>query len=223
MPNYALDNQQTKIADPYAARGQGLKPLKTLGKRKALKAMRPTYDGLGPIGGEIKFLTNIPEALMGAEDGVVHLDDPDVQELLGRLETNTSEDQAMARRVVDLKRKSYGNSPYTELIAYDWFTQRGQRFDYQVPLGGGRSTKFGQVLDFALYEGGEVTAMPVQGQYWHSLPAVASSDELDMLQAMASLIGGQRVTKYIPVWERWLYKDRDQVLTFALAGVALGQ
>lgn len=222
MPNYASDNKRPANNDAYSQHGKGLKPLKSLNMGARLKPLKKLYDDMGSIGGGIKFEAELPDALLGALDGVVHLDDPDVQELLARLDTKTPEDEAMAKRVVKLKRTQFSNAPYTELIVYDWLTQKGISFDYQVPLGGGRATKFGQVLDFALYTGGEVTAMPVQGDYWHERAEVAASDEMDKIQALASYIKGQRVKNYIPVWERRLYKNRNEVLNFALANVDLG-
>lgn len=221
MANYAADNTRVKNNDAYAS-GQGLKPMRALGGGARLKRLPKLFDGLGPIGGGIKYQANLPDALLGALDGVVHLDDPEVQKVLARLDTNTASDEAMAKRVVELKRTKFTNAPYTELIAFDWFTQKGIQFDYQVPLGGGRSTKFGQVLDFAVYSGGEALALPVQGNYWHERADVALSDESDRLQALASLIGGRRVKDYVPVWERWLYKDRDKVLSSAINGIPLG-
>lgn len=41
-------------------------------------------------------------------------------------------------------------------------------FDYQVPLGGGRNVRGGQVIDFVLYNiPPRRVALYVQGAYWH--------------------------------------------------------
>lgn len=222
MPNYAIDDNRAANNDAYAKYGEGLKPLKSVGRGARLKPLKKLFDDMGPIGGGIKFNAELPDALLGAIDGVVHLDDPNVQELLSRLDTKTPEDEAMAKRVVQLKNTQFTNAPYTELIVYDWLTQKGISFDYQVPLGGGRTTKFGQVLDFAVYGGGDVSAWPVQGDYWHERAEVKASDEMDKIQALASYIKGQRVKNYTPIWERRLYKNRNEVLSYALANVDMG-
>ena len=128
----------------------------------------------------------------------------------------------MVKRVVQLKNTRFQGSPFTELIVYDWFTRNGVQFDYQVPIAGGRQTKLGQVLDFAVYSGGSAMALPVQGQYWHTKPDVAASDELDKLAAMGQYVNGFRIDRYVPIWENRLYKDRNMVLSYALANVPLG-
>lgn len=207
--------------DTYAPGQDGLKPLKRLYQHRNLKHLKGLNKGLRSLGGPIKFIEKLPDALLGAIDGVVHLDDPDVQDLLSRLDTRSQADEQMARRVVNLKRTKFTGAPYTELIVYDWFTRNGTQFDYQVPLNGGRKTMYGQVLDFAFYTGGTATAMPVQGDYWHSRPAISASDQLDKLMALGQLVNGYRIEKYVPVWEHWLYKDRNQVLSYALANVEL--
>lgn len=211
-----------KVADEYSKNQDGLKRMKRVGTLTHIKHMRPAFKSMDGIGGAIRFSSTLPDVLLGGIDGTVHLDDPDVQDVLSRLETHTQEDVQMAKRVVKLKRTQFHNAPYTELIAYDWLTQQGAQFAYQVPLNGGRSTQFGQVLDFALFTGGYAIAAPVQGDYWHSRPDVAASDELDKISAMGQDVNGYRIEKYVTVWERQIYKDRTMVLSFALAGLELG-
>src|SRR5436309_3352493 len=139
--DWRTDLERNATTDAYAKRGQGLKPLGSVGKLKGLLPLRSPVDRLGSIGGGIKFEEVLPDALLGAIDGVVHLDDPDVQEVLQRIDSQKPADVAMAKRVVGLKRTQFHNAPYTELIAYDWFTQKGIQFAYQVPLNGGRQTR----------------------------------------------------------------------------------
>jgi len=122
---------------------------------------------------------------------------------------------------VKLKQTQFHNAPYTELMTYDWFTQKGIDFAYQVPLNGGRTTKLGQVLDFATFGGGQATAIPIQGDYWHSRPDVAGSDVLDKASAMGQYVNGYRIQQYAQVWESQLYKDRNQVLSLAMVGIEL--
>jgi hypothetical protein len=211
-----------KVVDEYSKNQDGLKRMKRVGTLTHIKHMKPAFKSMAGIGGAIRFSSTLPDVLLGGIDGTVHLDDPDVQDVLSRLETHTQEDVQMAKRVVKLKRTQYHNAPYTELITYDWLTQNGAQFAFQVPLNGGRSSQFGQVLDFALFTGGYAIAVPVQGDYWHSRPDVAASDELDMLSAMGQDVNGYRIEKYVTVWERQIYKDRTMVLSFALAGLELG-
>ena len=211
-----------RVKDAYAPGKDGLKRLKDLTRHKRIKYLKPLYSNLASLGGSIKFLDTLPDPLLGARDGVVHLDDPDVIELLSRLDTKSPEDERMAQRVINLKRTKFPGAPYTELMAYDWFTRNGVQFDYQIPIAGGRSTKLGQVLDFAIYTGGSATAIPIQGNYWHSKPDVAASDELDKLAALGQLVNGYRIEKYIPVWESRIYKNRNDAFTFAIAGVDIG-
>jgi hypothetical protein len=211
-----------RIKDVYAPGKDGLKPLKDLRSKKRIKYLKPLFSNMAALGGPIKFLSTLPDPLLGAKDGVVHLDDPDVIDLLSRLDTRTPEDEKMAQRVVAMKRTRFPGAPYTELMVYDWFSRNGVQFDYQVPLGGGRSTKLGQVLDFAVYSGGSAIAIPVQGQYWHSKADVAASDELDKLSALGQLVNGFRIDYYIPIWERRLYSDRKTVISSALGNIDLG-
>jgi hypothetical protein len=221
MPkNWSIDSKRTPNLDEYSRPGEGLKRLKQFGRTKGLKALKGLHF-LGSIGDGIKFESVLPDAPLGAIDGTVHLEDPDVQELLQRIDSRTPEDVAMAKRVVNLKRTQFHNAPYTELMTYDWFTQKGVQFAYQVPLNGGRTTKLGQVLDFATFGGGYATALPINGDYWHSRPDVASSDVLDKQSAMGQYIDGFRVEKYAVVWESQLYKDRNTVLSLAIVGIEL--
>lgn len=208
--------------DAYAPGHDGLKKLKNLTRHKRIKYLKPLYKNMAALGGPIKFLDTLPDPLLGARDGVVRLDDPDVQELLSRLDTRTPEDEKMAQRVINLKRTKFPAAPYTELMVYDWFSRNGVQFDYQVPIGGGRSTKLGQVLDFAVYSGGSALAMPVQGQYWHSKADVAASDELDKLAALGQDVNGFRIDRYVPIWERRIYSDRSTVIKYALANIDMG-
>ncbi len=210
------------ITDVYAPGKDGLKPLKNLRQRKRIKYLKPLYSNLASLGGGIKFLDTLPDPLLGAKDGVVHLDDPDVQELLARLDSRKPEDERMAQRVISLKRTRFGGSPLTELIAYDWFSRAGIPFDYQVPLNGGRRTQLGQVLDFVIYQGGEATGVAIQGQYWHSRPDVAASDEADKITALGQLVNGMSLTKYLAVWERRIYHERDKVFSLAVGGEEIG-
>lgn len=211
-----------RVNDVYAPGQDGLKRLKDLRNRKRIKYLKPLFSNMAALGGPIKFLSTLPDPLLGAKDGVVHLDDPDVIDLLSRLDTRSPEDERMAQRVVALKRTRFTGAPFTELMVFDWFTRNGVQFDYQVPLGGGRSTKLGQVLDFAVYSGGSAIACPVQGTYWHTKSDVAASDELDKLQALGQIVNGFRVDRYIPIWESRLYRDRQTVLTYALANIDMG-
>lgn len=211
-----------KVVDEYSKNQDGLKRMKRVGTLTHIKHMKPAFKSMAGIGGAIRFSSTLPDVLLGGIDGTVHLDDPDVQDVLSRLETHTQEDVQMAKRVVKLKRTQFHSAPFTELMTFDWATQMGISFQYQVPLDGGRSSKFGQVLDFAFFTGGYAIAAPVQGDYWHSRPDVAASDELDKLSVLGQDINGMRVEKYVPIWERQLYKDRTMVLSFALAGLELG-
>jgi hypothetical protein len=221
MPkNWSIDSKRTPNLDEYSKPGQGLKELKPLGFAKALKGLKGLHF-LGSIGDGIKFEVLLPDALLGAVDGTVHLDDPDVQEILQRIDSHSPEDLAMAKRVVKLKRTQFHNAPYTELMMHDWFSQKGVDFAYQVPLNGGRTTKLGQVLDFAVFGGGYATAIPCQGDFWHSRPEVAASDVLDKASAMGQYINGFRVEKYAQVWESQLYRDRNTVLSLAIVGIEL--
>jgi len=112
--NWGVDQRSTKNRDEYSVKNRrkdGLALLKRLGKFGHIKHMRPAFPWLPGIGGAIRFESSLPDALLGAIDGVVHLDDPDVQEVLSRLDTNTQEDQQMAKRVVNLKRTAVSQQP----------------------------------------------------------------------------------------------------------------
>ena len=126
--DWRTDQQKNAITDAYAKKGQGLKPLGSLGHLAGLLPLKSPVDKLGSLGGGIKFEAVLPDALLGAIDGVVHLEDPDVQALLQRIDSQSPEDVAMAKRVVNLKRTQFHNAPYTELMTYDWFTQKGINF-----------------------------------------------------------------------------------------------
>ncbi|MBA2682473.1 MAG: hypothetical protein H0U76_29285 [Ktedonobacteraceae bacterium] len=222
--DWRTDLEKHAITDAYHKTGQGLKRMTRGATRlKAVGKGVAPIDKLGDIGGGIKFEAVLPKNLLGAVDGTVHLQDPDVAALLQRLDTVQPEDVAMAERVVAMKRSGgqFANAPYTELMAHDWFTQKGIQFAYQVPLDGGRTSKLGQVVDFVTFGGGHATAIPVDGNYWHSRPDVAASDVLDHASTIGQYVNGQRITRNVPVWESRLYKDRNQVLSLAIVGVEL--
>lgn len=223
MPkNWSIDSKRTPNLDEYSKPGEGLKKLKQFGRTKGLAKLKGLHF-LGSIGDGIKFESVLPDALLGAVDGTVHLEDPDVQEILQRIDSHTPEDMAMAKRVVKLKRTAeYHHSPYTELMALDWWQQNDVQYAYQVPLNGGRTTKLGQVLDFAIFTGGHATAIPIQGNYWHTRPDVAASDVLDKASAMGQYVNGFRIEGYVNVWERQIYKDRNTVFRYAMAGIDMG-
>lgn len=217
--DYRSDLERHANTDAYSRKGQGLKPIGGTGtKLKQTKRLTPLFDKLGSIGTGVKFLAVLPNDLLGAIDGVVHLSDPDVAELLQRIDTPGPADEQMAKRVIKLKRTQFPNSPLTELMTYDYFTQINVAFAYQVPLNGGRQSLAGQVLDFATFNGGFATGIAIQGDYWHSRPDVAQSDEADRISGLGQLVNGQPLRKYLAVWERNLYKNYKKVLDLALTG-----
>jgi hypothetical protein len=59
----------------------------------------------------------------------------------------------------------------------------GWRFQYQVPLMGGRDRSGGQVLDFLIMTTPVWTAMPVNGRYWHN----AVKEEYQISEMMEAL------------------------------------
>jgi hypothetical protein len=222
--DYRSDLERNANTDAYSRKGQGLKPITGPGTKLAqLKRLRPLFDNLGSIGTGVKFEAALPENLLGAIDGVVHLTDPDVAELLQRIDDPGPDDEQMAKRVIKLKRTQFPNSPLTELMTYDYFTQSNIQFAYQVPLNGGRQSLAGQVLDFATFDGGFATGIAIQGDYWHSRPDVAQSDEADRISGLGQLVNGQPLKKYLAVWEKDLYRDYKKVLNLAVAGQELSK
>lgn len=57
---------------------------------------------------------------------------------------------------------------WNEVYIAQALADAGLEFEYQYDFNGGRSFRGGQVIDFVVYEGGQKTAIRVQGSHWHS-------------------------------------------------------
>lgn len=82
----------------------------------------------------------------------------------------------------------------------------GVEFDYQYSVGGGKTFRGGQVIDFLVYTVPLPTPLYVQGQYWHR-GAVGLEDKFKQSEVMR-LMNGQ-VNPPVLVWDYEL-TDLDQ-------------
>jgi len=73
--------------------------------------------------------------------------------------------------------------------SWEWHTAQGLwmlkwRFDYQVPINGGREVRGGQVLDFVVYTNPNPSIIYVNGEYWHNDPDMELMAQAQAAQAM---------------------------------------
>lgn len=132
-------------------------------------------------------------------------------------------DRATAKRVQALSRQ-YPAGSLPELVVMDWLDRHYVKYQYQVPLGGGRSLRGGQVLDFLVVQPGGMLVIRVMG-YYHEQPAQEGVDAAQRLHLQRTKVQGQRVKAVADVWERRLLdsKLRDETMQNALKGIEVGR
>ena len=77
----------------------------------------------------------------------------------------------------------------------------GFEYQYQRSIGGGRSIRGGQVVDFWIYTAPKPTPAFVQGAYWHKQ---ATSSEDDIKQAKVQHLYAGRVMPNLLLEEKYL-------------------
>lgn len=182
---------------------RGLTGLKT---RKGLKGLGPSQTRLPalprPLGIELRV----------DEDPLVY----EIWQVMGGRER----DLKLARQCATLKRERLPDATTPELIVYIWLSERGYDFEFQVEVNGGRRDVGGSVVDFVVRAGKE-WAIRVQGNYWHDQVEQGGLDELRKRLLVGAFVGKYQIDGVVDLWEDDLYRDRETVMTMALAGFQL--
>jgi hypothetical protein len=135
-------------------------------------------------------------------------------------------DERLAKRLLKLKKKYFNTISGTviELIVMDFLDRRGLKYEYQMAIFGGRSRRFGQVVDFAVDMGNRVIVIEPQGEYFHTRPGKIVWDAAQRLALMGTTIWGKKVV-LVEIWERRLMDKhlRNPALEAAMAGIEVGR
>jgi hypothetical protein len=135
-------------------------------------------------------------------------------------------DERLAKRLLKLKKKYFNTISGTiiELIVMDFLDRRGLKYEYQMAIFGGRSRRFGQVVDFAVDMGNRVIVIEPQGEYFHTRPGKIVWDAAQRLALLATTIWGKKVV-LVEIWENRLLDKhkRGPALEAALNGIELGR
>lgn len=116
----------------------------------------------------------------------------------------------------------YGTVP--ELLALDFLRSHREQYIYQAQLLGGFRPG-GVVPDFLVMRNAAITALLIQGNYWHNLPGMKQADEVDKYRLLGTTYEGRRIQRVVFVWETRLIsgrEGRDSVMENALSGIELG-
>jgi hypothetical protein len=185
----------------------GLKRLKRLPKLSSLKSL-PSLTGE-------RRKDSKPDPYVSQEHTSFDSTDDTEDRLARELKS-----RAMAKKVLGLKKEyPYGTVP--ELLAMDWLRTNRERYVWQAQLYGGFRSG-GIVPDFLVHRNSSITALLVQGNYWHNLPGMKTADESDRQRLLGTSYEGQRIKKVVFVWETRLMRSRDDVMRHALSGIELG-
>ena len=97
------------------------------------------------------------------------------------------------------------------MSTYEWYVslaldQLGLKYSYQKAIGGGRSRRGGQMLDFVVWSA-QTWVLDVRGAYWHT---GANDDELSFQRAVREYMSGAKV---LVLWDEHCV-SKESVLTF---------
>lgn len=130
-------------------------------------------------------------------------------------------DRQLAKKIMGQKKTHpYGTVP--ELLAVDWLASHNEDYAWQVQLNGG-FRQGGVVPDILVMRAAAVTALLINGNYWHNLPGMRTADQADKLLLKAQNFKGMPISNAVIVWESRLMKNRDEVMWAAMAGQELGE
>lgn len=183
---------------------RGLKGLGGMGKLK----------GLGSSNSQLPVIADAaPKLDVGQED-------PAVEEIW-RIMGGKGKDLKVARQAAKLQQSlPYATTP--ELLVYLWLKEKGIPFEFQAQANGGRRETGGSVIDFLVHQGNN-WAWRIQGTWWHGQPEQVRLDEIRRRLLEGQYVMGYQIDGVIDIWEHAIYRDREQVLTLAMAGVQVGQ
>lgn len=130
-------------------------------------------------------------------------------------------DDALAKKIVNLKKNKHPYGTVPELIMVDFLEQKGERYKYQAQLYGGWRSG-GLIPDFVVSRNGSGRALLIQGVFWHNVPGKREKDAADKLRMLNAYFDGELITDVIYVWEnRLMSSDRNSVMENALSGIEM--
>ncbi len=135
--------------------------------------------------------------------------------------TRTLGDEKLAKSVIHLQ-KEYPNGTLPELVALNYLRKWNVPYWYQVAMFGGHR-KGGLIPDFVVSNGGTGEAIEIQGTYWHEGFAHEEADRTSNIRMLGQIVNGVKIEKVIEVWDTTLYKNPDEVMRLALAGIEMGR
>ncbi len=143
--------------------------------------------------------------------------DPVLQALIRKL----GGDEKLAKRIMSLS-KQFPVATIPELLVYTWMQREGLKFEFQVPLFGGRNFSNGLVVDFLLYrDGTSADVISVNGNFWHSIGKKGFHDQTSSLRMIGQQVRGATIARVIEVWESDLLSQYELTMTYAVAGIPL--
>lgn len=143
--------------------------------------------------------------------------DPVLTEMIRKL----GGDRELAKRIMKLA-EQFPVATIPELLVYTWLQREGLKFEFQVPMFGGRNFSNGLVIDFLLYrDGTSADVLSVNGEFWHSISRKGFRDQTASLRMLGQQIRGATVARVIEIWERDLLTKYDMVMMYAMAGISL--
>ncbi len=143
--------------------------------------------------------------------------DPVLQALIRKL----GGDEKLAKRILSLT-KQFPVATIPELLVMTWLQKEGLKFEFQVPLFGGRNFSNGLVVDFLLYrDGTNGDVISVNGNYWHSISRKGFHDQTASLRMIGQQVRGATIARVIEVWESDLLSQYELTMMYATAGISL--
>lgn len=130
-------------------------------------------------------------------------------------------DAQLAKRIMKLA-DQFPVATIPELLVYTWLQREGLKFEFQVPLMGGRNMSGGLVVDFLLYrDGTSADVLSVNGNFWHSISRKGLHDQTASLRMIGQQVRGATIARVIEIWESDLLTKYDMVMRYAMAGINL--
>ena len=128
--------------------------------------------------------------------------------------------RGLAKKVLGMKKREFPYGTVPELLAIDFLRSNNEQYVYQAQLYGG--FRPGGIVPDILLMGPMVTAILINGNYWHNLPGMKSADESDKYRMLGTSYEGRKIKKVVMVWESRLMRSRDEVMRSALQGIEMG-
>ncbi len=135
--------------------------------------------------------------------------------------TRTLGDEKLAKAVIRLQ-KEFPNGTLPELVALHYLKKWNVPYWYQVALFGGHM-RGGLIPDFVVNMSGTGLAIEIQGTYWHEGFQHEEADRAANMKMLGQVVDGTKIEQVIEVWDTTLYKNPDEVMRLALAGIERGR